>query len=329
MKELIKKLKKIKGESVLVVAHEVPDGDAIGSSIGFSMLLKERGARVLTVNKDETPKKYKFLEDGVKISRLADVNESEKGSVTKAFVLDSGNIARLGFDLKEEFPNINEVINIDHHVSNSFFGDSNFVFKDKGATSEIVGDLYLSMNDFISKEGATALYTGIMTDTGNLTYEATSTGTVALVSILMNMGADYNRVRKEVYERSTIGQIEGLKAVLNNLKISDDGLLAYTYIPLKVMVDFNLTSADLEDFVDYPRKIDTAEVAIFFKEVEGEIRVSVRTKSYVDANKLASTFKGGGHVRASGFRVRESLEDSISFVVNRVKEGLKNNEWSN
>lgn len=329
MKELIKKLKKIKGQDILVISHESPDGDAIASIIGFSLLLKELGAKVLTLNKDKVPAKYSFLEKKIKIKSLEELTLEERSRGYKVFILDSAKLERIGFALEKKFPNISELNNIDHHVSNGFFGDNNYVYPDKGATSEIIGNIYLDMKGVVPAEAATAIYAGIMTDTGNLTYESTKTATVALISILMEMGADFNQVRKEIYEKNSMGQIEGLKAILNNLKISEDGIIAYTFLPYGLLEKYQLSSGDIENYVDYPRSVDTCEIAVLFKEFKDEIRVSVRTKSYIDANKLAFFFKGGGHKRAAGFKIKESLEDAIDFVLARIKEGLKKDEWLN
>ncbi|MCI0503044.1 MAG: bifunctional oligoribonuclease/PAP phosphatase NrnA [Fusobacteria bacterium] len=330
MKELIKYLKKIKGKDVLVISHESPDGDAIGSIIGFSYLLKDLGARPIPVNNDGVPDKYAFLEEGFKIKKIADFSLQEKKKEYYVFILDSAKLDRIGFDPGTEFPELIEMINIDHHISNNFFAEHNFVYPEKGATSEIIGDLYLDIMKFIPKEAATAIYTGVMTDTGNLTYESTTSGTVALVSILIAMEADINKVRQEVYEKNTFGRIAGLKAVLNNLQLKAEGLIAYTYLPYEIIDQYELKSGDIENYVDYPRSVDKSEIAILFKEFsKDEIRVSVRTKSYIDANKLADVFKGGGHKRASGFRVRRSLNEAMEYVLARVEEGLKKDEWIN
>lgn len=332
MKKLIKKIKKIKkikGQDILVISHESPDGDAISSIIGFSLLLKELGAKVLALNKDKVPSKYNFLEKTIKIKSLEDLTLEERYRSYSVYVLDSAKLERIGFSLEKEFPNTLELNNIDHHISNNFFGDNNYVYPDKGATSEIIGNIYLDVKGTISSEAATAIYTGIMTDTGNLTYESTKTSTVDLISILMKMGADFNQVKKEIYEKNSIRQLEGLKAILNNLKVSEDGLIAYTFLPFNVLEQYQISFGDIENYVDYPRSVETCEIAILFKEFKDEIRVSVRTKNYIDANKLASFFKGGGHKRASGFIIKENLEFAIDFVLARIKEGLKKDEWLN
>jgi bifunctional oligoribonuclease and PAP phosphatase NrnA len=330
MKEFKKYLKKIKKQPVLVVSHESPDGDAIGSSIGMGFLLKELGFDPLVINKDTVPSKYSFLEKNIKIKQITDLSHDEKSEKYLIFVMDSGKLDRIGFKLEEVFPNHDEIINIDHHVSNDFFGMKNFVYPKMAATSEIVGSLFLDLFGYIPAEAATAIYTGVMTDTGNLTYESTTSATVALVSILHEMNADFNSMRKFVYENESVGQLAGVRTILNNLDYLMDGYIAYTYLKYEDISINNLTAGDIENYVDYPRKVSTSEIAILFKEFnKDEIRVSIRTKREIDANKMASGFGGGGHKRAAGFRIRKPLDEAINFALKKIVEGLKNNEWNN
>jgi phosphoesterase RecJ-like protein len=330
MKEFKKFLKKMKKQPVLVVSHESPDGDAIGSSIGMGFLLKELGFEPVVINKDTVPHKYSFLEKNIKIQQITDLSAEEKKEEYLIFVMDSGKLDRIGFKLEEVFPNHVGIINVDHHISNDFFGMKNFVYPKMAATSEIVGSIFLDLFGYIKAEAATAIYTGVMTDTGNLTYESTTSATVALVSILHEMNADFNSMRKFVYENESVGQLAGVRTILNNLDYLMDGYIAYTYLKYEDISVNNLTAGDIENYVDYPRKVSTSEVAILFKEFKkDEIRVSIRTKKEIDANKMASGFGGGGHKRAAGFRIRKPLDEAIKFSLNKIVEGLKNNEWNN
>ncbi len=330
MNELKKYLKKIVKTPVMIVSHESPDGDAIGSSIGMAYLLKEMGFNPIVVNKESIPAKYRFLENDIKIKCIDELEETERLDRYNVFVMDSAKIDRIGFSLKEIFPNYENIVNIDHHVSNDYFGDNNFVFPNMAATSEIVGSVYFDMFGYITKNAATAIYTGIMTDTGNLTYEATTGVTVALVSILHEMKADFNSMRKYLYENESVGQMNGLKTILNNMDILMDGFVTYTYLSYDTVLSNGLTSGDIENYVDYPRKVAACEVALLFKEfIKDEIKVSIRTKGSIDANKLAGIFGGGGHKRAAGFRIKKPMDQAMKFALNRIVEGLKNNEWNN
>ena len=327
MNKLVKALKNIEGKRVCITGHEAPDGDCIGSSLAMGYLMKQLGIETLVINKDSIPNQYAFLQNKVRMEKLSDLTDAEKEAIEVLIVLDSANEMRLGFDYKETFKNLETVFNIDHHISNNKFGDINYV-KSVGATAEIVTRIYLACQPIIDVEPATALYAGIMTDTGNLTYESTSYRTVSLVSRLYKMGAQTNLVRRNIYENESINKLEALKIVLNNLSVSKSGQIAYTFLSKKDIDSLKLTSGDTEGYVDYPRKLDTCEVALFLKEFEENvIKVSVKTKERVDANKLAGSFGGGGHMRAAGFRKKGPILEVVEAIVSTIELGISQNEW--
>ena len=327
MNKLVKALKNIEGKKVCITGHEAPDGDCIGSSLAMGYLMKQLGIETLVINKVSIPSQYAFLQDKVAMKKLSDLSESEKDSIDILIVLDSANAMRLGFNYRENFKNLETVFNIDHHISNDKFGDVNYV-KSVGATAEIVTRIYLACQPMIDVEPATALYTGIMTDTGNLTYESTSYRTVSLVSRLYKMGAQTNLVRRKIYENESLNKLEALKIILNNLSVAQHGEIAYTFISKKDINALKLTPADMEGYVDYPRKLDTCEVALFLKEFEEDvIKVSVRTKERIDANQLAGSFGGGGHKRAAGFRKKGSMEAVVKAIISKIELGLSQHEW--
>lgn len=326
MNKLVKSLKNITGKRVCITGHEAPDGDCIGSSLAMGYLMKKLGIETLVVNNDSIPFRYAFLQNNIFVRKLSSLTDLEKELIEVLIILDSANEMRLGFDYKKTFKNLKTVFNIDHHISNNKFGDINYI-KPVGATAEIVMQIYFACQQIIDIEPATALYTGIMTDTGNLTYESTSYLTVNLVSYLYKIGAKTNLVRRNIYENENIKKLEALKIVLNNLNIR--GKIAYTFLK-KNDIDFlQLTSDDTEGCIDYPRKLDTCEVALFFKELKDDIiKVSVKTKKKINANRLANFFGGGGHLRAAGFIKKGPILEVIKFVTVKIELGLNQNEWT-
>ena len=329
MNKLVKALKNITDKKVCVVGHEAPDGDCIGSSLAMGYLMKQLGIETLVINNDSIPFRYVFLQNNIFLKKLSSLTDAEKESIEVLIVLDSANEMRLGFDYRKTFKNLKIVFNIDHHISNNKFGDINYV-KPVGATAEIVTRIYLACKQIIDVEPATALYVGIMTDTGNLTYESTSYHTIDIVSYLYKIGAQTNLVRRNIYENENINRLEALKTVLNNLNVSKSGKIAYTFLSKKDIDFLQLTLCDIEGYVNYPIKIDTCEVALFFKEFECNIiKVSVKTKEKIDANKLAASFGGGGHLRAAGFKRKGFISDVVESIVAKIELGLSQNEWIN
>ena len=320
-KETLKEsLRNLKGKKVAVFGHEAPDGDCIGSTIGMGSLLKKLGATPFLFNRDDVPPQFLFLGDDTLRVR----GEDQTLQVDRIIVVDCAKELRIGIDIRAYGV---PIINIDHHISNDGFGDLNYILE-AGATAEIIGELYGELTDEMDVVGATALYTGIMTDTGNLTFESTTEKTVSIVAYLLRNGADMNRMRRELYENTPLSQLEGLRVVLDHLDVRSGGRIAYTYLSYEDLSRLGLKNGDLDGFINYPRQLSTCDVALFFKETEeGVVKVSVRTKGNVDANKLASSFGGGGHMRAAGFRKTAPMDFVLTWALDKIEEGLTSDEW--
>ena len=132
-----------------------------------------------------------------------------------------------------------------------------------------------------------------------------------------------NRMRRELYENTPLSQLEGLRVVLDHLDVRSGGRIAYTYLSYEDLSRLGLKNGDLDGFINYPRQLSTCDVALFFKETEaGVVKVSVRTKGNVDANKLASSFGGGGHIRAAGCDLAGSMYDVINNISEQIEKQL-------
>lgn len=321
MNDLKALLEAAKGKKILVVSHRDPDGDAIGSTVALTLALEALGHGVYALNRNELPERYAFLDPEGKVKTL---DTLEDKSQVLAFVLDSGDLGRLGFDLKATFPQLETIVNIDHHKSNSYFGDLNLVDLKAAANCQILYGVIKDLGVSISPAMANALYTGITTDTGSFKYESTSPETMQVGACLMKEGADHNLIRKNIYESEPFHRIQALSQVLANLSISEDKKLAWISISQADIQKLGLKNDDLETFVDYPRTLNGVEVALFLKELEDNfVKVSVRTRSKVDATKVAGIFDGGGHKRAAGFRVNGALAQVEKAIIDKVKKAMK------
>lgn len=315
--QLIETLKQAAKQKIIVVSHRDPDGDALGSIVAMTLVLRQLGFNADALNRDAVPTRYQYLDPEGLIYNLDGLPHR---NYTLALVLDSSDLFRLGFSLKKEFPHLNRVCNIDHHQSNAYFGDINIVDAQASANCEILYKIITKLEADITPIIANALYTGITTDTGSFKYESTSPETMHIAGHLMEAGADINLIRYNLWENEPYQRIQALSNVLNNLQVTEDGQLAWIKISQDEIRKFNLTNDDLESFVDYPRTIAGVEVALFLKETEENfVKVSVRTKSVIDATFLAGLFDGGGHKRAAGFRVQGRLNEIEGQVIERFK----------
>ncbi len=308
----------LKGRKILVTSHRDPDGDCIGSTVAMTLALEQMGFDAEALNLDEIPYRYTFCDPYRLIYSMNSIPDREH---EVAVVLDSSDLHRLGYEMEREFPKVKHIINIDHHKSNEKFGDLNLVDETAAAVCEILYGILKQWDIDWNDQIANALYTGITTDTGSFKYESTSSETLRIAADLIDYGADINIIRTSIWENEPYNRIHALSNVLDNIKLSEDGRISWIKISLEEIERHQLNNGDLESFVDYPRTITGVEVALFIKEMEkGQLKVSVRTKSCIDATKIASVFGGGGHKRAAGFKIKGTLDQEEERILKVVQE---------
>lgn len=304
---------------VLIATHENPDGDCLGSALALALALKNNGVSVSVVNKDPIPENYLYLAGSQDILLPASLN----ANFETVIVVDCTDLDRLGFDLGQICNNIKQIINIDHHVSNTYFGKYNHVEPNVSATGEIIYKILEEVAVPITPEIATALYTALVTDSGSFQYESTSPETLLIASKLLACGADLGLIRKNLWENTSLKSIKVLQLALNSLELTAQGKLAWISLKKEQLEAIGATSQDLEGLVNYPRSIAGVEVGILFKEVEHQtVRVSFRSKEYFDVNVLAKAFGGGGHKRAAGCTIKAPLEEAIKEVTSTAEKML-------
>ena len=218
-------------------------------------------------------------------------------------------------------------INIDHHVSNEYFGDINWVEPGVSSVGEMVFHLAVEAGVEIDADLAEALYTAILTDTGMFNYSNTSRATHEIAGRLISCGADPQRIHGSVYESKTFHEVRLLGRVLTILQIDAGGAISYMVLTRSMYREEGIDTAATDEFINFPRSIEGVEVAIFFKEdasFEGRVNISFRSKGKYDVNLLASRFGGGGHPKASGCVIDCALEEAKEKVLaeaRRLMEG--------
>lgn len=312
--EVVNEIKK--AESVILLTHVAPDGDAIGSVTGMYKVLKKMGKDVSAFIDDQLPEMYSFVPNVDKISRPFD----KKADLVLIF--DCADEERLGSS-KEFLDKGPITVNIDHHISNTLYAKLNYVDTNAAATAEIAYQLVKFLGVDFDEEIATSFYTAILTDTGGFTYESTTSMTHHIAGDLINNGARFREVAEKVFNSLKFNKAKLLGKALNSLTLYKDGLVSYMEILKK---DFEETGTDLshlENIVNYGRNIEGVEVAVLLVEKEGEVKVSLRSKERVDVNKIASTFGGGGHVRASGCTIEGTIEEAKEKILKEVFKELE------
>lgn len=298
----------------IIASHVAPDGDAIGCELATYSVLKRLGKSVKVIAEDGVPDNLAFLEGSSEVEREA------TATADVAIVVDSAGLDRIG-GVGEIVARCPEIVNIDHHRSNTSFGTLNLVEAGAGATAEIIYDLLNMLAGPLTTGEAEALFSGIMTDTGCFRFPTTSSRTLRVAAELLDLGAKPYHLASEIFWNKSVSGIRLLSEALATIETTDDGRVATMDITRAMMDDSGADHFDTEGFANYPRLISGVLVGVLLRELdEGDFRVSLRSKESVDVNEIASVFGGGGHQTAAGFRIKGDLgevKEKIRLEISR------------
>jgi phosphoesterase RecJ-like protein len=307
----------------ILTAHEGPDGDALGSLLGMHHLLTQLGkdsVMFMAAKEFPLPIEYRFLP----LEELFHEPPADMADRTVIF-LDCGNIDRMPVDFLTDGGNF--IINIDHHHDNTRFGDLNLVETSASSTAEIVYRLGRELGGQLTPEIASALYVGLVTDTGKFMYENTDAGTHRIAADLIDAGVEVDDTYRRLYEHVPIEKLRLVSRALNGIEMHCDDRLVLTYV---TAADYEATGAGeemTEGIIDHLRSVDGAKVAALVRDqgTRGRAarKVSLRSsEGDVDVSAIARLQGGGGHKRAAGFSTDLELEELISFLCGEVSAQL-------
>ncbi len=307
----------------LLTAHEGPDGDALGSLLGMHQLLTQLGkdsVMFLAAKEFPLPIEYRFLP----LEEVFHEPPADMADRTVVF-LDCGNIDRMPVDFLTAGENV--VINIDHHHDNTRFGDLNLVDFDASCTAEIVYDLALLMGAEITREMASALYVGLITDTGKFMYENTNAHTHRVAAELIDAGVDVDDTYRRLFEHVPLEKVRLVARALGAIQRHCDERLTVSYI---TSADYAATGAGeemTEGVIDHLRSIEGTKVAAVVRDLGNRGRasrkVSLRSsEGDIDVSAIARKHGGGGHKRAAGFSTDLELDDLVDFLCGEVTSQL-------
>jgi phosphoesterase RecJ-like protein len=310
-------------ERFLLTAHEGPDGDALGSLLGMHHLLTQLGkdsVMFLAAKEFPLPIEYRFLP-------LEEVfHEPPADMADRAVVfLDCGNIDRMPVDFLAEGGEL--IVNIDHHHDNTHFGDINLVDVEASSTAEIVYELAVLLGAEITPEIASALYVGLVTDTGKFMYENTDARAHRIAAELIEAGVAVDETYRRLYEHVPIEKLRLLARALNGLQRYCNGALVLAYI---TDADYEASGSGeemTEGIIDHLRSVEGGAVAALIRDLGDRGRaarkVSLRSSGgQVDVSAIARKHGGGGHRRAAGFSTDLELDEVVSFLCSEVTAQL-------
>ena len=308
-------------QTFLILTHYRPDGDAIGSQLALTLLLRNLGKTVEAWNDDDVPAKFKFLPGAKLITRPP--------ATPKAFdvviAIDSSNWQRVGTSA-EKIASRKHFINIDHHVSNDKFAQINWIVTESPASGQIAFDLIKRGHFTLTAEIAQCLFAAISTDTGSFMFGNTTAACLRAAAELVETGINVGELSRHVYESYPYARLRMLQMALADLKLTDHKRTAYFWLTKDMFNNSGAKREDTEGLIDFARAIEGVVVALLFEELDepSKFRVSFRSKHpQVDVNSIARHFGGGGHREAAGARLTGLPHDVETRVLAAVTAAIQ------
>jgi len=274
------------------------------------------------LNNDGCPPSLKFLPGSEKVEVSKEVGVLD---VEVAFTLDTAAHTRIGEGSLEAIKNTKLLINIDHHISNPGYGDLNYIDSESPATGQIIYELLIALKLPISEISRDSIYVAVSTDTGSFQYPGTTQRTYEMAADLVGRGLNVGEINQLTYDNQPYRKVELMRALLNSLDRSQDGLLVWWDLQMETKTKLGLVDDDTEGMIDFIRSVQGVVVAVFFEDLEdGKVRVSMRSKdSRVNASEICGVFGGGGHSLAAGIRMAGPLEGAREKVLVEIRESIK------
>jgi len=306
----------------LLATHVNPDGDAIGSLDALALVLEGMGKQVVAYCQDEVPEFLKFLPYSDRIFREIPKPDGFEAAV----VLDCGELDRIG-NAAKVFAAVQKIIHIDHHSSGDGFGHINLVRPECSSTAEILCEIFQAIPVALELQAAENIYTAILTDTGSFRFANTTARALAIAAEMVSLGVMPEKVASAVYDSMSPARVRLLGLSLKTLTIRADGRLTALQVSRQMFEETGASASETDGFVNYPRSIKGAEVAILFREMNaGLINVSLRSRGGQNVAQFARMYDGGGHHNAAAFRCPGPLAEVVERILAAAEEFIARRE---
>jgi phosphoesterase RecJ-like protein len=293
-------------QTIAIATHLKPDGDAIGASLGLGHRLQKAGKRVSVLDLTPLPDRYHFLDAP---ALCADAAATCDAAFDLLIVVDAATIERTPTFVAEWATRL-PIINIDHHISNTHFGSLAVIAPEASSSSEIVARISDEAGWAMSLKAAEALWVGIVTDCGRFAYSCTSPTTLTTAAALLHFPVDTAAIDHQLYQVASLRRLKLEGRAADSLQTHAEGRIASISLSRDDFADLDCQPVDADELVNLPRRLESAQAALFFYELPDEdaTKVSVRTAPPHDASALCAHFGGGGHIRAAGCTISGPIE---------------------
>ncbi|MCX5780783.1 MAG: DHH family phosphoesterase [Firmicutes bacterium] len=305
-----------KRDDFLLVGHSIPDGDCIGSLLGMYLGLVSLGKKVKVLLQEPVPVIYRYLAGSEVVVRPEQLVQS----IRNVIFLDCSDVERTGDKVAGLFNGSQFAINIDHHHSNTCFGQLNYVDAHAASTAELVFQVLRKLQVNIDTDIAKALYVGLLQDTGGFQHSSTTGDTLRTAAELLDKGVDLDQVKLNLFESKSRAEVMLLSLALKNINFSSSGRIAWMILNHDDVAAVGALDICPEGIINYALTIKGVEVGLMFREISpGLIKVGFRSKGTVDVAALAAEFGGGGHHRAAGAKHDGNMEEAEREVILAVE----------
>jgi phosphoesterase RecJ-like protein len=303
-------------QHIAVTSHLRPDGDSICTGLALYFMGKSLGKDIALINKDNTPVPFNCFPDIEHIT----IGQIPQGKYDIVILLECASVSRSGqIHLNDTYK-----INIDHHHSNDYYGDINWVDPEAPAVACMAYTLGEELGIEFTPKISDHLYCGIVSDTGSFQFSNTKAQSFEVSYKLIKHGANPIKISEMLYNNNSPEKIKLLGQVLSTLTMNASGNVAVITMLKKNLEDLNLKEIDTEDITSLARSIKGVEIVLFFKEMEKDTyRVSLRSKGEANSAKIAEFFGGGGHKHAAGFTVSGEHEQLLKDIPKSVEKLIK------
>ena len=311
---------------ILITTHSSPDADALGSSLALYHFLVQKEKKVTVLVPDKIPQFLKFL-PGIEVVLIYDQNKEKiqelLPTIELVFCLDYNTLERVGAVKEALLAHAHlRYCMIDHHLNPSDFGQTYFGDAKRASTAELIYEWMLALGEMeaLNKNIAINLYTGILSDTGNFRFAATSPRTHEIVAALLHYEIHHEQIHRELYDSNTENKLRlwGY-ATYEKMKIFNNYQLGFIALTKEELRHFNAQEGYLEGLANHILSIKNIKVALVLSEKDGKIKISFRSKGNFNVNALAAQFfEGGGHFNSAGGVCKESMDDTLDYLIHTV-----------
>jgi len=307
------------GQEIWIMAHEKPDGDAWGSGFGFGIVMESLGYKPRFIRPSANISTSFSWLPGQHLIHCVPGKSLQPPADALVVVLDCGDIERCEHNLGP----VEILLNVDHHVSNPGYGELNWLDTRAGATAQVLCKIFFANGIELPAEAATCFYFALVSDTGGFRFSNTSGETLRIASALIDLGADMEAIRRHLWENRPPREFALLRRMIEGMSLVAEGKGILCPLPYALVMESGIHEAETHTALETFRSIEGVEAVMLLKETEpGLVKLSLRSKTQLDCAAFMSLLGGGGHLRAAGATLHDSVDNAQKIAAELLTKAL-------